>query len=102
VARSAVSDPSPRTSERLTITDRGRPVALLGPVPESSPLERLRAAGDVRPAVIEVHDLPEPVASAIHLATAQLLGDDLRQLVTYEARLAEAAARLGIAVVSPH
>jgi prevent-host-death family protein len=29
------------------VTDRGRPVALLGPLPEASPLQRLRDSGDV-------------------------------------------------------
>jgi prevent-host-death family protein len=33
--------------ETVEITDRGRPVALLTPIPEGSPLERMRAAGDV-------------------------------------------------------
>ena len=38
---------------------------------------------------------------AIHLATAQLLGDDLARLITYDARMAEAARGLGWTVVSP-
>jgi predicted nucleic acid-binding protein len=38
---------------------------------------------------------------AIHLATAQVLGSDLRALVTYDQRLAGAAATLDIAVVAP-
>jgi prevent-host-death family protein len=47
--------------ETFEITDRGRPVAVLSPVPEGSPLERLRATGLVEPATEEVDDLPEPL-----------------------------------------
>lgn len=38
---------------------------------------------------------------AIHLAAALELGDDLESLVTYDDRLAEAAALNGIAVTAP-
>ena len=38
---------------------------------------------------------------AIHLATALQLGSDVRQLVTYDARMAEAATTLGLRVASP-
>jgi predicted nucleic acid-binding protein len=38
---------------------------------------------------------------AIHLATAQQLGDDLSRLVTYDERMAAAAAELGFRVVAP-
>ncbi len=46
---------------------------------------------------------PETLRSleAIHLAAALDLGDDLKGLVTYDMRLAEAAATLGIKVVVP-
>ena len=47
--------------ETIEVTDRGRPVALLGPLPEGEPLERLRAAGEVIPAVGDLDDLPEPL-----------------------------------------
>ena len=46
--------------ETIEITDRGRPVALLGPIPVS-PLERLRAAGEVTPPRGGIDDLPEPL-----------------------------------------
>jgi prevent-host-death family protein len=45
--------------ETVEITDRGRPVALLTPIPEGSPLERMRAAGDVETATADLDDLPE-------------------------------------------
>jgi predicted nucleic acid-binding protein len=38
---------------------------------------------------------------AIHLATARSLGDDLGAICTYDARLAEAAAALGMEVLTP-
>lgn len=47
--------------ETIEITDRGRPVALLSPLPEGSPLERLRAAGDVEPATADLDELPPPL-----------------------------------------
>ena len=47
--------------ETVEITDRGRPVALLTPIPDGSPLERMRAAGDVEIASADLNDLPEPL-----------------------------------------
>ena len=38
---------------------------------------------------------------AIHLATAQLLGSELRAVITYDSRMAQVAAGLGMAVASP-
>jgi len=46
------------TGETIEVTDRGRPVALLSPLPEAGPLERLRAAGEVNPAVADLDELP--------------------------------------------
>jgi prevent-host-death family protein len=47
--------------ETFQVTDRGRPVAILGPLPESGRLEQLRALGDVAPATGDLHDLPDPL-----------------------------------------
>lgn len=47
--------------ETIEVTDRGRPVAVLAPLPEAEPLERLRAAGDVIPATRSLDDLPKPL-----------------------------------------
>jgi len=47
--------------ETIEITDRGRPGALLAPAPEGSPLERMRASGDVEPASGDLDDLPAPL-----------------------------------------
>ena len=49
--------------ETIEITDRGRPVALLTPLPGGGPLERLRASGDVEPATVELNDLADPLPS---------------------------------------
>lgn len=38
---------------------------------------------------------------AIHLASAQLLGGDLRAVVTYDLRMAAAAASIGLPAVAP-
>ena len=46
--------------ESIEVTDRGRPVALLSPIPQVGPLERLRVAGEVDPAR-RAADLPEPL-----------------------------------------
>jgi prevent-host-death family protein len=50
--------------ETIEVTDRGRPIALLTPIPEAPPLERLRAAGDVDAALGSMDDLPAPLALA--------------------------------------
>jgi antitoxin (DNA-binding transcriptional repressor) of toxin-antitoxin stability system len=49
--------------ETIQITDRGRPVALLTPLPEGSPLELLRAGGEVESATADLDDLPGPLPS---------------------------------------
>ncbi len=52
------------TGETIEITDRGRPVALLAPLPDGSALDRLRATGDVQPATGDLSDLPQPLRLA--------------------------------------
>ena len=47
--------------ETIEITDRGRPVAALTPLPAMDPLERLRASGDLIPAKRRLEDLPPPL-----------------------------------------
>ncbi len=54
----------------------------------------LNAAGTLLPNDIRSLD-------AIHLATALHLGDDVRQIVTYDDRMAGAAAGLGIRTAEP-
>ena len=50
--------------ESFEVTDRGRPVAMLAPLPEQSPLDRLRTAGDLAPAQRDLTDLPDPAPLA--------------------------------------
>lgn len=47
--------------ETIEVSDRGRPVAVLSPPPEGSPLERLRALGEMEPATADLDDLAEPL-----------------------------------------
>ncbi|MDQ3400148.1 MAG: type II toxin-antitoxin system prevent-host-death family antitoxin [Chloroflexota bacterium] len=52
-----------RTGATLEVTDHGRPVAILAPLPEqSTPMQRLVASGMVlRPATKRLVDLPPPM-----------------------------------------
>jgi prevent-host-death family protein len=50
--------------ETIEITDRGRPVAVLAPLPDQRPIDRLRATGDLEPARSDLNDLPEPLPLA--------------------------------------
>lgn len=47
--------------ESIEITDRGRPMALLSPLPTGSPYEQLLAEGEIDRATGELDDLPEPL-----------------------------------------
>jgi prevent-host-death family protein len=47
--------------ETIEVTDRGRPVAVLAPLPAGEPLERLRSSGEVIPSVADIDALPEPL-----------------------------------------
>ena len=53
-----------------------------------------RAAADLQPTAVRSLD-------AIHIATALSLGEDLGGVLTYDRRMQEALADLGIAVVAP-
>lgn len=50
--------------ETIEVTDRGRPVALLSPLPAGSPLDALRASGEIDPATADLEDLPPPLVLA--------------------------------------
>jgi prevent-host-death family protein len=51
-----------KAGETLEVTERGRPVAMLSPLPKtSSVIERLRAEGRLRPARARLEDLPPPI-----------------------------------------
>ena len=57
--------------------------------------ELLDAAAALDPGVLRSLD-------AVHLASAQLFGDDLTAIVTYDKRMAAAAEVIDIAVTAPH
>ena len=50
-----------QAGETIEITDRGRPVALLGPMPEAGTLARLEAAGDLVHGRQRLEELPPPL-----------------------------------------
>jgi len=47
--------------QTIEITDHGRPVALLTPLPEAGELQQLRLRGEVEPARGLIDDLPDPL-----------------------------------------
>ena len=65
--------------ETIEITDRGRPVALLAPLPEGTPLEQMRAAGEVAPATGRLEDLPEPLEVAPGVEVPSVVLERLRR-----------------------
>ena len=50
--------------ETIQVTDRGRPVAVLAPVPGGSPLEQLRSSGEITAAEGDLDELPDPLPLA--------------------------------------
>ncbi len=51
-----------KSGEPLVVTERNRPVAMLGPLPEhEDPLDRLVAEGRARPATKQLSDLSPPI-----------------------------------------
>lgn len=47
--------------ETIEVTDRGRPVAVLAPIPERGSLGQLRVTGQIEPASADLDDLPDPL-----------------------------------------
>jgi prevent-host-death family protein len=47
--------------ETIEVTDRGRPVALLSPIPAADPLAQLEASGDLIRGRQRLDDLPPPL-----------------------------------------
>jgi prevent-host-death family protein len=76
--------------DSIEITTRGRPVAILVPLRGASRGHRLVREGRVLRGL-----------DAIHLAAAQLFGDELRAVVTYDSRMASAASSLDLRVDAP-
>jgi prevent-host-death family protein len=65
--------------ETIEVTDRGRPVAMLAPLPAAGRLEQLRAAGEVAPAAGSLTDLPEPLPVPAGMALPSLVLARLRR-----------------------
>lgn len=63
--------------QTVTITDRGRPVAQLTPIP-ASPLERLLAAGLARPPQHDMRELGSPAPGPRLSAELTAMRDDER------------------------
>lgn len=62
------------TGETIEITDRGRPVAVLCPIPVRAGLEQLMAAGDLTRATSTLDGLPDPLdASSDEPAPSEVL-----------------------------
>jgi prevent-host-death family protein len=65
--------------ETIEITDRGRPVALLSPLPDRGPLERLRAGGQLDEASGDLDELPDPLVLPTGAASASTVLARLRR-----------------------
>lgn len=65
--------------ETIEVTDRGRPVAVLAPLPDRGTLEQLRATGDITAAASSLDDLPDPLVTPKNLPTASQFLDRLRR-----------------------
>jgi antitoxin (DNA-binding transcriptional repressor) of toxin-antitoxin stability system len=50
-----------RGSDSCEVTDRGRPITVLTPLPDRGPIEHLKASGDVVPSQHDLDDLPDPL-----------------------------------------
>jgi prevent-host-death family protein len=50
-----------QAGETIEVTDRGRPVALLSPLPAADPLAQLEASGDLVRGHGSIDDLPPPL-----------------------------------------
>jgi hypothetical protein len=96
-----------RTSSRVSAVELGRAaarhgaraVAGVGAVLEALEFIELDAQVDTEAATIQPTSLRS--LDAIHLASAAAVADSLAAVVTYDARLANAARSLGLPVVAP-
>ena len=65
--------------ESVEITDRGRPVAVLAPLPPQGGLAELRATGQVQTATAGIDDLPDPLPIPEGARTASDVLAELRR-----------------------
>lgn len=85
----------PRAVRHLGPAGTARAVVVLRPI------ELLRISDRVLSFAAELEPPTLRSLDAIHLATAQVLGDGVRRLITYDDRMADAAAGLGFSVLRP-
>jgi predicted nucleic acid-binding protein len=96
-----------RLSCGLARTEVLRAVRPLGPVALETARRLLRSIDLIRldDALLDAAGMLEPLSvrslDAIHLAAAQLVAPTLGAVVTYDRRMAEAAASLGFPVAAP-
>lgn len=96
-----------RVSCGLARTEVLRSVRPLGPAALETARRLLRNVNLIRldDSLLDAAGMLEPLAlrslDAIHLAAAQLVAPALRAVVTYDRRMAEAAASLGFPVAAP-
>lgn len=67
-----------QNGERLEITEHGRPVALIVPLPEPTGLERLIAEGRATRQTGDLRDLPPPLPAPPGWSSQKIL-DELRE-----------------------
>ena len=97
----------PLVASALARTEVVRALLPAGPIATTRGREVLRRLDLVRvnDRVLDMAGTLEPAQvrslDAIHLATAQLLGEDLSQIITYDDRMADAARSLGLKTTSP-
>ncbi len=97
----------PLVSSALARTEVVRALLPAGAIAMARGREVLRRLDLVRinDRVLDMAGILEPAQvrslDAIHLATAQLLGEDLGQVITYDDRMADAAQSLGLRTTSP-
>jgi prevent-host-death family protein len=60
--------------ETIEVTDRGRPVAVLSPIPDRGSLEELRTTGQLDPASADLAGLPDPLPiSEVGVSASEVL-----------------------------
>ena len=96
-----------RVSSQLVRVELVRAVARVDPAGVErarslvSRLDMVRLDAEILDAAARLEPRELRTLDAIHLASALVLGEELDVLVTYDARLAAAAAAAGVAVTAP-
>jgi predicted nucleic acid-binding protein len=97
----------PLVSSALARTEVGRALLPFGPHALArgedvlARLDLLRLSDRLLDAAARLHPAELRSLDAIHLAAAGQLGDDLARIVTYDERMASAAAGMGFTVAAP-